>query len=486
MSWLHGVSARSLRHFESLEIDLSPEKGHERRHLILIGPNGSAKSTLLDAISDELLAAIEGRVHPAAEFDEASGDPDKLDRSVRHAHFGRPVRLTWAKPIKEVQAAFAAGKLIVLHLGDPRETAIAPAAQPTPTDTDPKPPRERAGGKLAQLLVNRRNEFLAVDRSGDKARSRAYESWFARVQGALARLLHQPELTLVYQRDAFVIHLSDGRRMHLDELSRGHAAAVAIWAELMMRVEAARLRNDDPALEPCGVAIVDAAEAGLDVRLQRELFPALAALYPRVQLVMATHSPLVALSLDDAIILDVVRGSARAVDEVRREGHEALLASMIAPVEPRPISQSSRPPPSQESAAPRFSSAPPPQFTPPPPPPAKKSTPPPIPKRSAPPPPPPKRSVPPTQRMPALFAPPEPKPDKTDVSPMPTPPPFKTETISVSSLEDTIPPIPPEQTKKASTIPPPPGKLPPKKPSGAPRPRKDTLSGSGPWAPDED
>jgi predicted ATPase len=445
MSFLHGVSARSLRHLDRVEIELRPPPGRTRQHLVLVGPNGSGKSILLEAMAEELEAALEGRPHPAAALAIGAGDPERADRELRFAHLGRPVRLHWGCTDRELREAFATGRLILAYLPDPRDTRIAPATHPTPTDTDPKRPRERVSARLVQLLVNRKTEETYARESGDAMRARVHEAWFLRVQAALRRLLHQPSLQLVHDRDGFHLDLPDGRRMHFDELSHGHASAVGIWAEIMMRVEAARLRSDDPMLEPAGVVIVDAVEIDLDVRLQRELLPGLAELYPRVQLVVATHSPLVAMSLDDALVFDLVTRRGRTSDEIRRGGLEALLISMIASERSAAIGAMDAPPSSPPALRPSVSSIPPPRPVTGPPP---RSVPPPLPPRP---------------------------PSATEAPASVRPPPLPAARFGRSLPPSSPPPAP-------GTIPPP-AKLPPKPAS---RPRKGTLEGPGPWGPDDE
>lgn len=339
MITLAGISARSLRHLERLEVALAP-----RRHLVVVGPNGSGKSTLLEAIADELVAALEGRAHPAALI-APSADREALDRELRLAHFGRPMRLAWSHPERELREAFAAGRLLLAHLPDPRETSVLPAG--AVADTDPKRPRERAGAQLLSRLVSRKTEEAVAHQSGDTLRAKVHEAWLLEVESALRRLLHLPALSLVYERESVHLDLPDGRRMQLGELSRGHACAVAIWAELMMRVEASRLRTGEALLDPAGVVVIDALETNLDVRLQRELLPTLAAMYPRLQLVVGTSSPLVALSLEDALVLDLATRTVRTSEEVRQGGYEALLAAMLGG---RPRAASTRPPPPRPPA----------------------------------------------------------------------------------------------------------------------------------------
>jgi predicted ATPase len=218
-------------------------------------------------------------------------------------------------------------------------------------DTDPKPPRVRAAEQLTTLLISRKTEEKLARASGDTMRAKVHEAWILRVQSALRRLLHQRELTIVDDRDGLHLDLPDGRRMHLDELSRGHASAVMSWAEIMMRVEAARLRNDHMGLHPAGVVVIDAPETDLDVRLQRDLLPGLAEIYPRITLIVATHSPLVAVSLDDAVVYDLARREARRGEDVRTDGLDALLRQMFGR-EDFPRSLMSLPPPKPISAPP--------------------------------------------------------------------------------------------------------------------------------------
>lgn len=496
MSWLRGISARSLRHIDRLEIDLAPG-GKARRHLVLLGANGSGKSILLEAIADELTAAVEGRAHPASELATQSGNAEAIDREIRLAHFGRPVRLTFSEPAKVVRDAFAHGKLIVAYLPDPRDTSIAPVTN-APTDTDPKKPRERTGGRLSTFLAARKTEHELAKRSNDELRAKVHEAWFLRIQATLRRLLRQPELALGSDRDGLHLDLPDGRRMSLDQLSRGHASAIAIWAEVMMRVEAARMRADDPALEPHGVVVIDGAEGDLEVRLQRELLPALAELYPNVQLVISTHSPLVALSLDDAIVYDLGARRGRLSEEVRSGGVDGLLVSMLAPEDaPTVLSPSRRPPPMppKSTRAPARTSRPPPAFTPPPhltkaqPTFRVPSAPPSAPVFSssmiesdegektspsiAPPEPPKRKTAPPAAALPPRAA------------PLPPKVPQLTEPELASASDESLEEEPTSPQHRAPQK----AKVPPKQKiqrKGQRRHKKDTLTGSGPWAPEDD
>jgi len=339
MTWLRRIEARTLRHLSPLIIALDDDAP---RSLVLLGASGSGKSSLLSGIVGELRAALEGRAHPAEKVDAPIGEA--RDRALKLAHLGRPVRVSWTDG-DDVASAHASGRLVLAHLALPRSPRFLPAPRPTPLDTDPQPPEASVAERLGQLLVNRKTEQTLARESGDTFREKLHEAWFLRVRSALRKLLHLPEIRLAFDPGGVQLDLPDGRRVGFDGLSLGHATAVWLWAEVMMRVEASRLRSGDGALEPSGVVLVDHPETNLDPRLQRELLPALAELHPRVQWVVTTHSPLVAMSLDDATVFDLVRREATPSAELRRRGIEPLLLSMLGFADPPKTSVPSVPPP---------------------------------------------------------------------------------------------------------------------------------------------
>ncbi|GAB5543648.1 MAG: hypothetical protein SangKO_034080 [Sandaracinaceae bacterium] len=336
MTWLRRIEARALRHLSPLIIALDEDAP---RSLVILGASGSGKSSLLAGIAGELDAGLEGRAHPADDVRAPIGEA--RDRALKLAHLGRPVRVIWSDPA--VASAHAEGRLVLAHLRLPRAPSFLAAPRPTPTDTDPKPPDAQVAPRLVQLLVNRKTEQTLARESADPLREQLHASWFLRVRSALRKLLHQPGIGLAFDAGGVQLDLPDGRRVGFGELSLGHATAVTLWAEVMIRVEAARLRNGDGALEPHGVVLIDHPEANLDPRLQRELLPALAELYPRVQWIVTTHSPLVAMSLDDATVFDLVRREATPSGELRKRGIEPLLLAMLGFADAAPSPSKSAP-----------------------------------------------------------------------------------------------------------------------------------------------
>lgn len=321
MAVLSSIKARGLRQLGRLDVALGGSS------LVVIGPSGSGKSTLLQEIAKELRDDLGGRQHPGVAIELAGG----TDRDLRIAYLGRPARLEWeGDPV----AAFRSGHLIAATLDDERTGKALEGA----LDSEPKAPTARVFGQLERLLIDRWVQRGSTDAIG----AQVIDAWLVDVQHALRTILGWGALRLAIQPESCTLDIGDGRRPRFDELAAGHRAALSLFAETFLRVEAARLRTETVDLEPRGVVVVDGFERSLDARLQRELLPTLARRFSGVQWIVSTHSPLVALSLEDAILLDVGRDVQRRCAAVRAEGLERLVAHMLGPA---PAPRSQRPPP---------------------------------------------------------------------------------------------------------------------------------------------
>ena len=320
---LGSIKARGLRQLGRVDLAL------DGRSLVLIGPNGSGKSTLLEELAKELVAEIGGKPHPAASIEAKGGS----DRDLRMAYLGRPVRTSWnGDPAKSYRDAH----LLALVLDEARSGVEAKGE----LDSAPKAPDARIARQLEGVLIERWGWSQATN---DPAQKQTLEAQLVAVQQTLRTIVGVPGLELAITDDRVACDLGDGRQPTLVELSRGHRAAVELWAEVFLRVEAARRKTGDPVYDPSGVVIVDQLERNLDARLQRELLPMLQRLNPYVQWIVSTHSPLVALSLEDGLVYDTRADEVRRTDSLRKEGLERLVAAMIG-MKPGPA-RASRPPP---------------------------------------------------------------------------------------------------------------------------------------------
>lgn len=303
MSWIRDITVRGVRQIERWDVTLPPVIGPP--HVVLVGPCGSGKSSLLAHMQSEVVAAIEGSEHPSRAVEARGGG----DTDLRMAYFGRPLRLGWTSE-REVGEGFRDGRWIAVSLPALRRplevTGASSAGQP-----DPQLPDVRLAGRLPELLAQRQSALRLAERNRDARERERIEGWLEDVRDVIRRILGDEGLSFVIGQSEVAIDFSDGRRLPFEALSSGHSSAVTIWAELFLRAEAARRQTQDPTLDPKGVLLVDAVEAFLDPRLQRSLLPLIAERFPGVQIIASTSSPIVASSLERATVLDLAARKSR-------------------------------------------------------------------------------------------------------------------------------------------------------------------------------
>jgi predicted ATP-binding protein involved in virulence len=110
---------------------------------------------------------------------------------------------------------------------------------------------------------------------------------------------------LVFELGALQYQLEypDGRVVALVDLPDGYASALEIVAEIAMRMDVLQGRGVDPT----GLMLIDEVEAHLHLTMQERILPTLTAMFPRIQFVVATHSPAILASLDNATVYDLGR-----------------------------------------------------------------------------------------------------------------------------------------------------------------------------------
>ena len=135
------------------------------------------------------------------------------------------------------------------------------------------------------------------------------EKWFKNLQNALREIYDCPGLQL--NRDtknlAFNISLPGRAPFKLHEMSDGYAAFLDIFMELLMRLESeeAVVSYDQPA-----IVLIDEIETHLHVELQKRVLPFLTRMFPKIQFIVATHSPFVITSLENAVVYDLEKKEA--------------------------------------------------------------------------------------------------------------------------------------------------------------------------------
>lgn len=85
--------------------------------------------------------------------------------------------------------------------------------------------------------------------------------------------------------------------MPIEALSDGFRSTFTIVSDLLLRLNFAT-RDPEQVLQQEGVCLIDEVDAHLHPRWQETIIPGLRALFPNVQFIATTHSPIVVASVE--------------------------------------------------------------------------------------------------------------------------------------------------------------------------------------------
>ena len=240
---------------------------------------------------------------------DASSAAHPGDMRLNVQQGGPSLDLDWDADPGAVREAFARNEMIAVYLPSKRHIGRQDVRGPRAIEWAPaelNPERELAA-QLLQFLVNKQTDRAFALARRDSADAERIARWFARFDDHLRRLTGDPSLRVEFDQRAynFHFHRRDGYVFDLNTLADGHSAALSILAELLLRVEAVQRARGDYTFEPSGVVVVDEIETHLHLALQEQILPFLTELFPRLQFMIATHSPAVIASIPGAVVCDL-------------------------------------------------------------------------------------------------------------------------------------------------------------------------------------
>lgn len=333
--YIQAIHINKVRHLENIDIPLD---NTQPRHLILTGPNGCGKTSLLQTLRTYLDGAQNGqllRIEPLrsniASWDAAihrheqrlttpltDGEQASLQGQI--AGFRQSIaqaqsqidQFSHATPtlynLPALIEGYQQGLFLLSYFDAKRSTAIKAVTGAQKLDL-PKvsPMTSSVGARFLQFLVNQENRAALLQRKGDTAGVEAIERWMKNLTVQFRKLFQDQGLELKYDIDNFdyTIHLPGREPFRLvdNQLSDGFSAVLQIVAELLMRMEAAAGHANG--YNTPGIVLIDEIETHLHIKLQKTILPFLTAFFPSIQFIVTTHSPFVLTSLPDAVIFDL-------------------------------------------------------------------------------------------------------------------------------------------------------------------------------------
>jgi energy-coupling factor transporter ATP-binding protein EcfA2 len=338
---------RDIGPFEDLALDLPAGVRPDRADVhLLIGPNGTGKTTLLEAIAQVFTqrplphfarrvrsadAVVQVRYdggsivwspragNPSIVVDGETLGPVHLDASG-HYGSGRGVLFHLqgvSGPELEAQRhVFSDEDAIVFAYGTGRGLPRDPTAPSSPSDNPladaaqfDKPVAATFTSWLGRILAQR---AVALQHGAPEVDARLVGT-LDRIQRAIGKVVGGE---VVFELDPNLrTHVRwDDRLVPLDQLPAGLSGLLTWVGDLLMRLERMPWRDDTPVDRRSFVLLLDEVEVHLHPAWQRRVLPMVEELFPRAQIIAATHSPFVIQSASDAFIhrLEVTGGTVRA------------------------------------------------------------------------------------------------------------------------------------------------------------------------------
>ncbi len=295
------------------------------KHIILTGKNGSGKTTVLNRIGWLLQSAEQGidiakyvssfrqRIaqHPKHQSISEWNDQLKPYSDVELDFFNDQNQLglsdqayTFLKNNKGtyIYSYFEAHRKVNLR-------DVQTVTKETDFVTQLNQPKNAKNfiNQFKQYIVNKK-VYEAFDYMNSKNESiNQSKVFFDKLTEILRIIFKDKNLNLEFIQESFEFYLilSDGRRITFNQLSEGFSAFLSILMDLIMRVDLIRKHLNDFKQDPPGIVLIDEPETHFHIEMQYEILPLLTGLFPKIQFIIATHSPAVISSLEDAKIFDL-------------------------------------------------------------------------------------------------------------------------------------------------------------------------------------
>jgi len=313
------------------DLDIPIGTAEDPRHLLLTGPNGSGKSTILKILREHLRGSPAQRdeiLMLDMALEKLRGQPassEQRDRDLREIKDLEAKRQQLAKfPGVTTTPGLEAHRKLLFLASANRKVSFKNATGPKAIGLSPHPVGDKSAEYLLQYLVNLRTEAALAREDGDTSAADELTERLGAFEEQLRSIFGEPDLQLMFDRSQwrYWLRLGDGRDVEFRHLPDGFASVLYLWASLLLAAQALQAHGPQG---PVGWALLDEPELHLHAELQEKVLPFLGSLFPRVQFIVATHSPAVLASLSNATVFDLRTREAYPSEDLRGVRYGTIL-----------------------------------------------------------------------------------------------------------------------------------------------------------------
>ena len=313
MVFVNSIKLQKVRNLPVVEIPFDSET---KKHLILTGPNGSGKTTVLNELKEHC-KGIQTKllIHCTHAMNEEKASKYEDVFTTEKGAVYRNVITNQENKLRDASTAvisfndsiafysqYLRKEYIVCFFDAHRKASfIEPKG---PSKIEQKNTVDEGFGKyFVQLLVNLRSRRSFARDENDAKTVKQIERWFENFEKALAVLLGHSDFVLKFDSVDFNFTIEEKGKepYHFSQLSDGYSALLSIVSELMLRMSLEPLATYDK----YGLVFIDEIENHLHVELQKKVLPFLTSFFPNLQFIVTTHSPFVISSIADSVVFDL-------------------------------------------------------------------------------------------------------------------------------------------------------------------------------------
>lgn len=321
--YLKQINIEKVRHINNTRIDITSD---HKRNLIITGKNGSGKTSLLDALSSQLeflstngdfsqiqqnidlfVSLIKNAESPKITENEKANYEKQLEiqkNDLSEAKSG--VDLEFNVSISEIKSHFEKGDFILAYYGAKRVfNALVPEHVEKVTLKDNYGIKEAPRNEFLKYILDLKMTEALANSSGKTEKALMIHKWFESFESLLKEVLEDSSTKLLFDEDTFKFSIQQDNRETFDfqTLSDGYAAIVDIVVDLIVRME--NHINGTNYFNVPGIVLIDEIETHLHLELQRKIWGFLTKVFPNIQFIVSTHSPIILSNADNATIYDL-------------------------------------------------------------------------------------------------------------------------------------------------------------------------------------
>jgi energy-coupling factor transporter ATP-binding protein EcfA2 len=297
----------------SLSMEFSRPKSDRGQWIVILGPNGIGKTTLLRSIVLALRDTADPTIWPTSSLslgwlrlsetsEEMPAEATSTVTLLNDAVYKTTVRSSISTSFARSGNAPTAAAIPIFAYGCRRGSALGGAARKVDLSSQDGPEIATLFDETADL-IHAETWLLQLD--GDAVRNKTSSHVLQAVIEALCKILN---LDQIYIRDKSVwVKERDGPELQLRALSDGYLTSAGWFVDLIARwLELARLENHEVGVdflsEMTGLVLIDEIDLHLHPRWQIEIVSATRSLLPKMSFVVTTHNPLTLVGADPSEI----------------------------------------------------------------------------------------------------------------------------------------------------------------------------------------